>query len=319
VDIENTRRPAVYTCTYSSGSFNGWQPQPLTEGPGGFSTTIDLPSGTYQYKFVIDGRRWCFDIMKPHATDERGNRNNEVRVGDRGGDRGRKVERTVENKNEPTEDGKQQQQQQGKRGKQQQQQQQQQQQGKGGKQQQQQQQKKGQKQQKQEKQEKQEKEEEPQEEKKVKGVVAQGQAQKIIGAIKTYQSPFYVGDVDHCEDDLEEILETAEIFRRELPTNGCMFVSGGTKSFIVVAVVPQEKTAEITALEWVDAALSIIPDAKAEGNDTLAHGVVMASPEKNIYPLKLKDTCRGPSFALLRKKKLIREEESSDEMYFFDE
>jgi len=234
--------------------------------------------------------------MMPTVTDDRGNRNNEVVVGNRGG---KNVEQTSEPVAEVVmEEGSQQPQ--GKRKQKQQQQ------GKG-------------KKQKQEQEQDQDQEEEQQKEQGP-SKVAQNQAQKIISTVKSYEAPFYVGDVD-CEDSVEDVLAVAEFFRTELPNNGCMFISGGTKSFIVAAVVPQEKTSELTATEWVDTAFTVVANSpKATGNDTLAHGVIMADPEKGIFPLKLKDSSRGPTFALLRKKKLIREEkESSDEMYFFDE
>jgi len=131
--------------------------------------------------------------------------------------------------------------------------------------------------------------------------------------------PFYVGDVD-CGDILEDVLEAAKLFQAGLPEIGVMLVSGGITSFIVAAVVPNDKVATLTATEWVDTALSVVAGAKGEGTDTLAYGVVAADPDKGIFPLKLKDLCRGPTFVLLRKRGLVKEEESDDDqMFFLDE
>jgi 1,4-alpha-glucan branching enzyme len=56
----------------------------MIKDPSGiFQIEIDLEPGTYDYKFIIDGRRWCYDILKPTKADERGNRNNVIIV-DRG-------------------------------------------------------------------------------------------------------------------------------------------------------------------------------------------------------------------------------------------
>ena len=48
---------------YVAGSFNGWDPKKDELAPeegGGYSTTLPLPRGTHQYKFVINDV-WCVD------------------------------------------------------------------------------------------------------------------------------------------------------------------------------------------------------------------------------------------------------------------
>ncbi len=47
---------------FVAGSFNNWDPvsHPMTEGQGGYSTTLDLAPGLYEYKFVIEGV-WTLD------------------------------------------------------------------------------------------------------------------------------------------------------------------------------------------------------------------------------------------------------------------
>ena len=46
---------------FLAGTFNDWNPSaaPMARDPGGtWSLFLDLPSGTYEYKFVVDGQ-WC--------------------------------------------------------------------------------------------------------------------------------------------------------------------------------------------------------------------------------------------------------------------
>lgn len=47
---------------YVAGSFNSWNPKKnkLTYRGGLYSTTLMLPKGRHEYKFVIDGV-WCVD------------------------------------------------------------------------------------------------------------------------------------------------------------------------------------------------------------------------------------------------------------------
>lgn len=53
------------------GEFNGWQaashPLQRTDGET-WKITLQLPPGTYQYKFVIDGSRWEDDADNPKRT-----------------------------------------------------------------------------------------------------------------------------------------------------------------------------------------------------------------------------------------------------------
>jgi len=149
--------------------------------------------------------------------------------------------------------------------------------------------------------------------------VAIEQSKKLVSTVKSYEALYFVGDVE-CGDSVEDVLKTGELFHEALPDNAVLIVSSGEKSFIVAAVVPESKTSSLGAIEWVETALSVVAGApRPLGTDTLAHGVVMANPEEGIFPLKLKDACRGPVFPMLRKRGLVKKEESDDELYFLDE
>eukprot|EP01123_Difflugia_compressa_P005386 TRINITY_DN170_c0_g1_i6.p1 TRINITY_DN170_c0_g1~~TRINITY_DN170_c0_g1_i6.p1 ORF type:complete len:317 (-),score=102.63 TRINITY_DN170_c0_g1_i6:57-1007(-) len=301
-----------------AGSFNDWRPQTLNKGPKGFYITIDLPPGNHQYKFVVDNRRWCYDVMRSFVVDDNGNRNNVVVVG--GKQKQHQEQQQPQQQHQHQHQHQQQPQKEHKKeqkeekpteetapaAK-----------GKG----------KGQQQPKQTKQKQTKKpkheddegegegeaEDEATRSKRVSDI-----AKNIISTVKSYQVPFYVGDVD-CKDSVEDVLAVATHFQTELPSIGCMFLSGGVASFIVAAVVPPEKITYITAVEWVTAALSVVPNPpNPTGSDSFAHAVVAADPDKGIFPIKLKDLSRGPTFGLMRKRGLVQEEESDDEMYFLE-
>ena len=55
---------------YLAGTFNGWDTAATAltrRADGTWATTLDLPPGRYEYKFVVDGR-WCCDpgCEEPH-------------------------------------------------------------------------------------------------------------------------------------------------------------------------------------------------------------------------------------------------------------
>ncbi|MHB8109668.1 MAG: isoamylase early set domain-containing protein [Syntrophorhabdaceae bacterium] len=56
------------SAVYIAGSFNSWDPsvRPLKkDGKGIWKTTITLPQGAHQYRFIVDGE-WIEDPASPH-------------------------------------------------------------------------------------------------------------------------------------------------------------------------------------------------------------------------------------------------------------
>jgi len=138
-------------------------------------------------------------------------------------------------------------------------------------------------------------------------------SQKVISTVKSYNAPWFVADVD-IEDNEGDVIETAKIFAEALPSSACMFVSGGQKTFIIAAVVPDEKANDLNATDWVKTALTVLASPPAvKGDKNLAHAVVDANPDAGIFPLKLKDLTRGPVFMLLKKKGLVKDDDDDDD------
>lgn len=54
---------------FLAGSFNAWHPAmfPMIETPGGWTKDLVLPPGTYEYRFVVDGR-WVADPNNPRSA-----------------------------------------------------------------------------------------------------------------------------------------------------------------------------------------------------------------------------------------------------------
>lgn len=71
---ERTRASVVYLV----GSFNNWRdPYFMHPEESGARHVIylDLPKGSYTYKFIVDGK-WWYDVLKPTKKDNDGNWNN---------------------------------------------------------------------------------------------------------------------------------------------------------------------------------------------------------------------------------------------------
>ena len=50
-----------------AGDFNNWKPAPMIRSENGFCATVKLTSGTYQYKFVVDGE-WKNDPASKRSS-----------------------------------------------------------------------------------------------------------------------------------------------------------------------------------------------------------------------------------------------------------
>jgi 1,4-alpha-glucan branching enzyme len=64
-----------------AGTFNGWDPKrtPLRKGPGGWKTTLWLPPGRYEYRFVANGE-WMNDPNERASAPNEFGGTNSVRV-----------------------------------------------------------------------------------------------------------------------------------------------------------------------------------------------------------------------------------------------
>eukprot|EP01124_Arcella_intermedia_P027563 TRINITY_DN5422_c0_g2_i1.p1 TRINITY_DN5422_c0_g2~~TRINITY_DN5422_c0_g2_i1.p1 ORF type:complete len:178 (+),score=34.97 TRINITY_DN5422_c0_g2_i1:59-592(+) len=65
-----------------TGNWLGWEERvPLHRGTNNvWSTCVKLSPGVYQYKYIIDGHHWYYDILKPNVWDPIGAVNNEIKV-----------------------------------------------------------------------------------------------------------------------------------------------------------------------------------------------------------------------------------------------
>ena len=65
---------------FLSGSYDDWKSKTqLSKSHGDFYTIIDLPEGTHQYKFLVDGQ-WLCDMTEPRVENDIGSENNVVIV-----------------------------------------------------------------------------------------------------------------------------------------------------------------------------------------------------------------------------------------------
>lgn len=62
-----------------SGSFNGWEKQPMVKADGEYSVALELTPGQYEYKFFADGA-WKHDPCAKSVENKFGSHNNTITV-----------------------------------------------------------------------------------------------------------------------------------------------------------------------------------------------------------------------------------------------
>lgn len=85
-DINSRKLPTVFRWegggkeVWIAGSFDNWKSKiPMVKSHGDFSTIVELPEGSHQYKFYVDGH-WVCDTNQPQIDNDLGSKNNKVNV-----------------------------------------------------------------------------------------------------------------------------------------------------------------------------------------------------------------------------------------------
>jgi len=65
--------------------FNQWKGQPMTKQPNGtWTIKISISSGTYGYKFLVDGKEWVFDPKNSQRKTVNGVENSSIEIREEG-------------------------------------------------------------------------------------------------------------------------------------------------------------------------------------------------------------------------------------------
>ena len=86
VEMDRRKLPTVFKwqgggkAVYISGSFDNWKSKiPMAKSHGDFFTIVDLPEGTHEYKFLVDGQ-WMCDPKGHKIESDSGTENNKIDV-----------------------------------------------------------------------------------------------------------------------------------------------------------------------------------------------------------------------------------------------
>jgi len=168
---------------------------------------------------------------------------------------------------------------------------------------------------------------------KLKKVIKEGgkRGVEIEGAADMGGLQFFCTSMDLPEGDLDMLKESMKAMNAECdPTEeerkggsgriGKMIFSAGAEQLAVVAYVPTDKQATLSCEEWLKQVLGEQGGQVISTAPDLCTGVVKANPDKNVFPLKIREPMILSANNFLRKKGLFPEDDDDDdEMVFGDD
>merc|ERR1739848_47508 len=103
---------------------------------------------------------------------------------------------------------------------------------------------------------------------------------------------------------------------------GKMVFSAGPERLAMVAYVPEDKQGQLSCSEWLEKVVSMFPGGKviSKAKDYCS-GEILTDSDKNIFPLKIRESLILEANNFLRKKGLFPEDndDEDDDMVFGDD
>jgi hypothetical protein len=134
------------------------------------------------------------------------------------------------------------------------------------------------------------------------------------------------GDIDLLNKSVEAMNEKSDPSEEERKGGsgaiGKMVFSAGVDQLAIVAYVPESKHEELVCEEWLQKVLSLFPGSKVtKSAKDYCSGIIPTNSDKNIFPLKIRESLILEANNFLRKKGLFPEDNGSDddEMVFGDD
>jgi glutathione S-transferase len=170
--------------------------------------------------------------------------------------------------------------------------------------------------------------------KKIKKVKKEGgkRGVEIEGAADMGGLQFFCTSVDEPEGDMEFLVMCLEAMNEKSdPTEeerkggsghiGKMIFSAGTEQLSVAAYVPDEKQGQCDCADWLATVLALHGGKVEKADKAISTGCVKTDSNKNIFPLKIRESMIIEANNFLRKRGLFPEDNGSDsdEMVFGDE
>jgi len=97
---------------------------------------------------------------------------------------------------------------------------------------------------------------------------------------------------------------------------GKMLFNANEHKLVIICHTPKEVMEKATAAEWMAGVLKVTHCTVVEKSEHIIKAEVANDPDKNIFTLKLRDEGMSASFAFLRSRQLMIEDDSDDDVNY---
>jgi alanyl-tRNA synthetase len=150
---------------------------------------------------------------------------------------------------------------------------------------------------------------------------------EIEGAADMGGLQFFCTSVEFPDGDTDLLIKCMEAMNEKSdPTEeerkggsgaiGKMIFSAGTEQLAIAAYVPEGKQGELSCEEWLNKVLALYPSKVVSVAKDVCVGVIPTDGDKNIFPLKIRESLILEANNFLRSKGLFPEDKDSDDDEF---
>lgn len=153
-----------------------------------------------------------------------------------------------------------------------------------------------------------------------------GKKGQDIAGMATFGVHFFCVTVEAAEGEMKLLDKVLEGMNTEVDPDaedrkggagdlGKMLFNANEHKLVILCHTPKEVTEKATAKEWMEGVLKVTHATVVEESEGIIKAEVANDPDKGIFTLKLRDEGIAASFAFLRSRQLMIEDDSDDENY----
>jgi len=97
---------------------------------------------------------------------------------------------------------------------------------------------------------------------------------------------------------------------------GKMLFNANEHKLVILCHTPKEVTEKATAAEWMEGVLKVTKATVVEKTENIIKAEIANDPDNGVFTLKLRDEGMAASFAFLRSRQLMIEDDSDDDVNY---
>jgi hypothetical protein len=154
-----------------------------------------------------------------------------------------------------------------------------------------------------------------------------GKKGQDIAGMSTFGVHFFCVTVEAAEGDMKLMDKVLEGMNTEVDPEaedrkggagdlGKMLFNANEHKLVILCHTPKEVTEKATAAEWMEGVLKVTKAKVVEQSESIIKAEVANDPDNGVFTLKLRDEGMAASFAFLRSRQLMIEDDSDDDVNY---